>query len=526
MTDLLSIHNNNSYTSKLSTDNDSDYDNDSDSDILTKAVGMCQAIDIFDIALPGDGDRSTESYRSNAVRAAKAAIRKAKEKGYAFWEVFKATYTNRVKHNGWTGEIFHNSVSVAPEVLLDKLETILEMTSKLNKEQFDRKFGVWIGKGYNPVLQELEELVKPKYERVQNVVYGQVTGFRGEVINERGVIDVTYEDKYTPFTPLADWDNLATILFGTTDILSQKMVEKWLISAVARAANPGCQADTCLVLKGNQGTGKSTFFRVIGGTYFSDLDSSTNGLEVKRQLAGSWILEMGEMEGITRKKDVEEMKAFLTKIKDTYRGLYEPKPRSHPRHVVFGGTCNSDEILKDTTGNRRFWVIDCGARRVNLEYLKANREAILGTAYSKYLDGHTWHADEVMSQASEERNMQYQETNVFQDLVTGIISELERTNIAPVEGGNDGVAIKLSELLEYGAGIQIANQKANQSDKKVAQVLTELGYIKRKLSVSGTRQMYWVMPDATNPRPITGTSIEMAKNNYQTRKPEQVQFDD
>lgn len=504
MTDLLVNHNDSVYNYKLSTDNDSDYDTDSDSKILDKAVGMCQSVDIFDTTLHLDGDRQGEQYRSNAVRTAKAAIGKAKEKGYAFWEVFKATYTNRVKYNGWTGEIFHNGTSVSPEWLLDKLETILEMTSKLSKDQFERKFGVWIGKGYNPVLQELEKLVKPKYEKVQNVVYGNTT-FKGGT--SRDVVDVVYETVETSFVATSDWDNLANILFGTTDILSQKMVEKWLISAVARAANPGCQADTCLVLKGSQGIGKSTFFRTIGGKYFSDLDSSTNGLEVKRQLACSWIVEMGEMEGITRKKDVEEMKAFLTKIKDTYRGLYEPKPCDHPRHTVFGGTCNSDEILKDTTGNRRFWVIDCGDRDINIEYLKANREAILGTAYTKYLDGHTWHADKVMSVASEERNKQYQETNHYQDIVSGIITTLEKHEL-------EGIAVKPSDIMLCGMGIPLERQKANQNDRKVALALTELGYAKRQLSVNGKRQWYWAKPDSTTPKLVTGHDIEKAKEHY------------
>jgi hypothetical protein len=85
-------------------------------------------------------------------------------------------------------------------------------------------------------------------------------------------------------------DDLATRYFGRSEKIYNRMVEMWLISAIARALdkgtedNPGCQVDHTLILQSGQGKYKSTFFKVLGGAWFDD---SVADIDSKDSLMGS-----------------------------------------------------------------------------------------------------------------------------------------------------------------------------------------------------------------------------------------------
>lgn len=76
-------------------------------------------------------------------------------------------------------------------------------------------------------------------------------------------------------------------------------------------------------------------------------------------MQGVWIVEVGEMDAYNR-SGVETIKGFLSRVEDHYRAAYARKTEKHPRRCVFFGTSNRYDYLKDSTGSRRFWPIDCG----------------------------------------------------------------------------------------------------------------------------------------------------------------------
>ena len=57
------------------------------------------------------------------------------------------------------------------------------------------------------------------------------------------------------------------------------------------------------------------------------------------------------------RKDMDTVKAFLTKSTDEYRIPYGKASLHYPRITSFVGTVNDEQFLIDQTGNRRFVTI-------------------------------------------------------------------------------------------------------------------------------------------------------------------------
>ncbi|MGN1134712.1 MAG: VapE domain-containing protein [Oscillospiraceae bacterium] len=136
---------------------------------------------------------------------------------------------------------------------------------------------------------------------------------------------------------------------------------KSITAAVARVMTPGVKYDTMPILAGPQGIGKSTLLRLLGGRWFSDSLSTFEGKEACEMLQGVWINEVGELNGLNR-AETNAVKQFLSKVEDIFREPYGRRTGVYPRRCVFFGTTNEAEFLRDKTGNRRFWPIDCGVK--------------------------------------------------------------------------------------------------------------------------------------------------------------------
>ncbi len=163
-----------------------------------------------------------------------------------------------------------------------------------------------------------------------------------------------------------------------------------LISAVARAHTPGCQADSMLILEGEQGTGKSSAVRILAGQWFDDTELDlTNLKDSGMQLRNVWLYEWGELAGL-RRNEIARVKSWVSKRDDRFRAPYAPEVESQPRHCVFIGTCNpAGDYLADTTGNRRFWPVLCGA--IDLKGLARDRDQLWAEAQARYQAGSEWH---------------------------------------------------------------------------------------------------------------------------------------
>lgn len=187
---------------------------------------------------------------------------------------------------------------------------------------------------------------------------------------------------------------------GTKDTDYTKSIgRKWLISAVARAMDPGCQADHMLILEGAQGIGKSQALRALGGGFYCEFAGSMTGQGTQHKdmvavMQGKMVVEMSELSTI-RRGDMEVLKAVLTTTHDDVRLSYERDAKTYPRTCVFAGTTNEvgQSYIADTTGIRRFWPTWAGEVKVmNIPGLKDVRDDLWAEAVEAYEAGEDWYS--------------------------------------------------------------------------------------------------------------------------------------
>ncbi|MBB4209328.1 virulence-associated E family protein [Roseinatronobacter bogoriensis] len=162
---------------------------------------------------------------------------------------------------------------------------------------------------------------------------------------------------------------------------------RWAVSAVARALKPGCKADHMLVFEGMQGQRKSTVLSTLAGeSFFSDNLPPMQTKDASSFLRGKWIIEVAELDAMRR--DIDGVKAFISRQVESYRPAYGREEVSEPRRCVFAGTTNKSDWQRDETGGRRFWPVKVGL--VDIEGLERDREQLWAEAVALYLEGERW----------------------------------------------------------------------------------------------------------------------------------------
>lgn len=203
----------------------------------------------------------------------------------------------------------------------------------------------------------------------------------------------------TDYLESLTWDGLPRLdgmlqnAAGAEDTpLTRAQSAKWMIQAVARVYDPGCQADATLVFEGAQGLGKSSFFRVLfGDKWFTDHLPDLQSKDALLQLRGVWCVEVSDFATFS-KADSKRINQFLTSRVDRYRDPYGRLVADYYRQNVFAGTVNpgAGGYLKDETGARRFWSVAVSPD-LNLNALADARDQLWAEAVARYKDGELWY---------------------------------------------------------------------------------------------------------------------------------------
>lgn len=245
------------------------------------------------------------------------------------------------------------------------------------------------------------------------------------------------------FHPIRDyleslaWDGQARIdtwtirLLGVPDsVYCRAVSQAWLISAVARVYQPGCQADHVLVLEGITGAGKTSTFRILGGGWYREEAGDLGSKDAMISCQGAWVIELGELASL-QKSEIGRLNAFITRNIDNYRSPYGRRNDAFPRQCVFGASVEHDEWRKDDSGARRWWPLRCGA--IDLDALKTERNQLWAEALAQYRLGEPWHLidREARAQATEEAAQRIQ-ADPWDNAISGYLSGITDTCVRDI----------------------------------------------------------------------------------------------
>ena len=283
---------------------------------------------------------------------------------------------------------------------------------------------------------------------------------------------------------------------GKEDRLSREIIKKWLMQAVCGLFNDSkhpFSLDLILVFKGKQGIGKTRFFEHLAmlSQYFGEgvcIDPRNKDSII--QATSNWICELGEI-GSTLKKDIDSVKAMLTKANDEYRLPYGRTTLKFPRMTSFVGTVNDDKFLIDQTGNRRFATVPI-SDDVHIDYNKQiktfNSLQLWAQVYriiqEEIAKGATmascFRLDPEMKEELDNRNQEYTKPMKAEDEVIDILSKLNMDR--QKTSANYKIIDEYMTVTEF---MSYHSELNKYTAEQVGKVLTKLGYESQKKKLDG-----------------------------------------
>jgi energy-coupling factor transporter ATP-binding protein EcfA2 len=297
-----------------------------------------------------------------------------------------------------------------------------------------------------------------------------------------------YLEHVADHVPATDINHLATAYLRPADqpgTLYDAMLKATLIAAVRRVFEPGSKHDSACVLMGPQGCGKSTFWRNLGGLWFSDALRDVSSRDDLMVLHRSWIMEWAELDHITGRKHAGQIKAFLTQQTDTFRAPYARSTEDYPRRSIIVGSTNRDTgFLVDDTGNRRFWVIPVAVpSQIPVDELLLERDAIWSAAVTAYRNKEANHLPRELAERVDIENLTYLVDSPWKAAIEDWLG-------AP----RNAQRHITSELLLTEAIGKPVERQSRADQMQVATLLRDLGFQKKRITLEGRQKWVFCQP--------------------------------
>ena len=166
------------------------------------------------------------------------------------------------------------------------------------------------------------------------------------------------------------------------------------IDLARRIVNPGCPVPHLVILAGGQGAGKSLLMRKMTPTeeWFNDSTSvAADPKVIIEDMKDALIWECAELNGVY-KRDLETVKAFVTRTQDIARPAYARRSEKQRRNWMCYGTANVEGgvIPYDPSGNRRWWIVNVEKKFDGpyiVQWMDEARDFLMAEAFARMGEG-------------------------------------------------------------------------------------------------------------------------------------------
>ena len=288
---------------------------------------------------------------------------------------------------------------------------------------------------YN-VVQGITEFVDKGGENYRKIYDYEFNDLKRELISQKiqvsketltMILKSSFSQKYDPFhayfNSLPDWDGvdhineLCNTLKSKNTNRARLYVKRWLIAMVASLIDRGIVNQSVFVLCGKQGVGKTTWFnrlipKILNDyTYFGVINAKDKDSLIS--LSECFLICMDELESLNR-NGLELLKEVVTKPVIRIRRPYATQAEKLERRASFCASVNSTQLLHDTTGSRRFLILEVDD--IHLDE-SINLEQLYSQAFVCFLEGEKYWFDYEEIELINQVNSEYEVISAEEELL-------------------------------------------------------------------------------------------------------------